>query len=123
MEVPTELYTTSSLFTLGGSVSAVWIVMSVLSNVFGPQKIKKLKKLLGLILSVGIAILGAAFLEEQTFLTWVVAVFNGLLIYMTAFGINAGVSGRPVKEEAPKPVTRGLRGAGKKAVTIFRNKW
>ena len=123
MEVPKELYTTSTLFTLGGSVSAVWIITSVIDHLIGSQKIQKLKKWIGFILSLGLALLGATLIKERTVLTWVVAAVNGFIIYLTAVGINAVVSGKPVKEETRKLTTRGLRGAGRKAQAIFRKRW
>lgn len=123
MEVPKELYTISTLFTLGGSASAVWIITSVINHLIGSQKIQKLKKCFGFILSLGFALLGATLIKERILLTWVVAVVNGFLIYLTAVGINAVVSGKPVKEETRKLTTRGPRSAGRKAQAIFRKRW
>jgi hypothetical protein len=123
MEVPTELYTTSTLFTLGGSAAAVWIITSVINHLIGSDRIQKFKKWIGFILSLGLAILGATLIEERTVLIWVVAVVNGFLVFLTAAGLNALAAGKPEKEKTRRPVTRGIRGAGSKALSIFSQRW
>lgn len=123
MEVPKDLYTISTLFTLGGSASAVWIITSVIGYLTGSQNIKKVKKWIGLILSLAFALLGATLIEEQTVLTWVVAVVNGFLVFLTAVGINTVVGGRPVIAETPQPPTRDAGGAERKTLRGFRERW
>lgn len=123
MEFPKELYTTSTLFTLGGSASAVWIITSVIGYLAGSQKIQNLKKWIGLILSFAFALLGATLIEERTVLTWVVAVVNGFLVYLTAVGINTVVAGRTVIAETRETPTREAGGAERKKLRSFRERW
>jgi thiol:disulfide interchange protein len=113
MEIPKEFYTTATLYTLTGSATAVWIITSVIGYVIELKDGKKLKKWLGLILSLALALIGASQLPDRTSGTWVVAVVNGFLIYLTAVGANTivGQGGEippgggppaPVRETAAK---------------------
>lgn len=92
MEIPKEFYTAGTLYTLTGSSTAVWIITSVIGYVLEPKDSKKLKKWLGLALSLVLALLGASQLMERSATTWVVAVINGFLIYLTAVGANTIVA-------------------------------
>jgi len=99
MEFPKEFFTTNTLFTLSGSSVAVWIITSVIGDLMGINQ--KFKKWIGLILSLILALLGVTLLEDRPWLTWLVAVVNGFLIYLTAVGVNTVAS--------PPTDSRGLR--------------
>jgi uncharacterized membrane protein YfcA len=94
MVVPDQLYTVNSLLTLGGSATAVWVITSVIGYLFNNlnnKNIQTLQKWLGFALSLVFALLGAFLLkpEERTVFTWIVAIVNGFLIYLTAIGESA----------------------------------
>lgn len=117
MEMPKDFYTVSTLFSLTGSATAVWIITGVVGYLLEPKDSKKLKKWLGLVLSMVLALLGATLVAEQTALTWVVAVINGFLIYLTAVGANT-IVGRAARGEEvdsfwrpPDTSGRGERGS------------
>jgi uncharacterized membrane protein YqgA involved in biofilm formation len=116
MAIPQDFYTTATLFSLSGSASAVWIITSVIGYLLESKASKQFKRWFGFILSITISILGAAFVNEQQPLTWVVAVVNGFLIYTSAIGANtitekaATVGGqrkRPVRETSADKAKRG----------------
>ena len=88
MEIPTELYTIDSLFSLTGSATAVWIITSVAGYLLELKNSVKIKKWLGFALSMLFALLGATLVQEKSFLIWIVAVVNGFVIYFTAVGAN-----------------------------------
>lgn len=119
MDIPKEFYTAATLFSLSGSATAVWIITSVIGYLLQPRDTKQIKKWLGLLLSLALALFGASQLAERTQLTWVVAVVNGFLIYLTAVGANAIVGqgdrpGQPFRET-------GAGGGG--ASGGFRERW
>ena len=123
MKLPEDFFTAATLFTLTGLATAVWIITSVIGYLFESQNIQKWKKWIGLILSLAFVILGASLLEEKNTLTWVVAVVNGFLVYLTAVGINTVVSERPARGETRKPVTRDIGVDEKKPRGRFRDRW
>lgn len=105
-----EFYTTSTLFTLGGTSMAVWVITSVFGDVFGEVLGRKMrvrvKKWLALALSLIFALIGASLTSNISVLTWVVAVVNGFLIYLTAIGLNAvTVHSAKRSGESPRPTS------------------
>ena len=88
MNIPQELYTVDSLLTLAGSSAAVFIITSVVGYLIGPKNSPLVKKWLGLVLALGLALLGITQVTNPTVGTWAVAVVNGFLIYLTAIGAN-----------------------------------
>lgn len=103
MGIPDDFYTVSSLFTLTGSSTAVWIITSVVGDLLGSKLKKKAKKWLGLALSIAFMLLAAIFVSEKTVLTWVVALVNAFLVYLTAVGINS-VTSQAKTRESGSPV-------------------
>jgi hypothetical protein len=99
-KIPDQLFTFASFNTLGGCAIIAWIVTSVLCGVFklsqGPT---------GLIVSIIVALAAVRVSTERRFEKYIVAVFNGFLIYLTVIG---GTSFTPyvnpkTPEEASKP--------------------
>jgi uncharacterized membrane protein len=116
MAIPQDFYTTATLFSLSGLASAVWIITSVIGYLLESKASRQFKKWFGLILSIALSISGATLVKEQQQLTWVVAVVNGFLIYITAIGANtitekAATAGgrrkRPVRETSADKAKRG----------------
>jgi uncharacterized membrane protein YqgA involved in biofilm formation len=88
MGLPNDFYTISSLFTLSGSSMAIWIITSVLGDLFKRRIKKETKKWIALALSFVFSLLGATLLTDRNLLVWVVAIVNGFFIYFTAIGLN-----------------------------------
>ena len=108
MHIPNDFYTPVTLFTLSGSSISVWIITSVLSDVFG-VKIRKFKKIIALILSIGLALLGASLTVNPDFVTWIVSLINGFLIYSTSVGINT-ITSKSVKRSSVQPTSGSFSG-------------
>jgi len=98
--IPDQLFTFASFGTLGSCAIIAWIVTSVLFGVFklplGPT---------GLIVAIIVAFVAVLVSPERRFEKYVVAVFNGFLIYLTIIG---GTSFTPyvnpkTQEEVSKP--------------------
>lgn len=106
MGTPNDFYTSTTLLSLTGSASAVWIITSVTGYILEPKDSRNLKKWLGLIISMILAFLGATQIQEQTLLTWVIAFFNGFLIYLTAVGANTVVGHEINSSESAQPPVR-----------------
>ncbi len=104
MIIPDNFYTAATLLTLGGSATAVWLITSVIGYLFEIKQSRKLKKWLGIVLSLALALAGATQVQDRALLNWIVAVVNGFLIYLTAVGANTIVSG--VAQEESKPPVR-----------------
>ncbi|SRR6266568_5384826 len=88
MKVPNDLYTVATLFTLTGSAAAVWAITSVIGYLLELKESRKVKKWLGLVLSLVLALIGASQVQTPNVLTWTIGVVNGFLIYLTAVGAN-----------------------------------
>jgi hypothetical protein len=84
LKIPDQLFTFASFSTLGGCVVIAWIVTSVLCSVFelssGPT---------GLIVAIIVALVAVLLSAERQFKNYVVAIFNGFLIYLTIVGGTA----------------------------------
>jgi hypothetical protein len=101
--VPTQLYTTRTMFTLGGSSAAVWLFSGVLALVFNVDPDKY--KWIGLSVALVISFVGAMRFKRMNIQFATITFFNGLLIYVTAVGIdsiNQGISRNKGKEEVSK---------------------
>jgi hypothetical protein len=85
--VPTELYTVKTMFTLGGGSAAVWIFTTILAWVFEVDTEKY--KWIGLCIALALSYIGALKLKNLSVQLVTVAFFNGLLIYITAVGIDS----------------------------------
>jgi hypothetical protein len=82
--VPTEFFTIKTFSTLGGSVLAAGVIATVISAVFHLDP-----KIVGLIVSVGVAYVGVFLAKRRKLADLVVAGFNGFLIYFTLIGATS----------------------------------
>jgi len=123
MQIPNDFYTVGTLFSLTGSATAVWIIISVIGYLLESKDSRKLKKWLGLILSLLLALLGATLVTEQSPLTWVVAVVNGFFIYFTAVGANTIVAQATNGGETAHPFVRETGASRKRARGNFTEPW
>ncbi|MGB8252387.1 MAG: hypothetical protein WCF08_04180 [Anaerolineaceae bacterium] len=96
-----DLFTLESLLSLQGSAAAAILVPNVLSSVIG-EKFKPYKKVLAFILAMLLAYLVAALAAETGWLKWILAFFNGCLVYASAVGLNESVN-------ATTPTKKGTR--------------
>jgi hypothetical protein len=85
--IQSELYTSKSLFTLGGSSAAVWLFTTVLSRVFGIDADHY--KWIGLLVALVLSYVGVLTLKRNDIRSLTIAFFNGLLIYVTTAGIDS----------------------------------
>lgn len=92
MEKLDELFTLQSLLSLQGAAVAALLVPNVLTYLVG-DVFKPYKKWVSFILAVGLAYLVAFLAPTQAWTKWIVAFFNGFLVFASAIGINEGVSG------------------------------
>jgi hypothetical protein len=106
MAVPTDIFTPETFFTLGGSALAIWLVTTVIASVAGSTSQPYLRWI-SLVLAEALALLAVWRTGNPDVIAWVVAVFNGLIIYLTAVGVN-NVTSRTAEDRGPK----GLQQAG-----------
>jgi len=88
MGLPNDFYTVSTLFTLSGSSTAIWIITSVFGDLFRSSLKKGAKKWIAFILSFAFSLLGATLVTERNLFVWVAAIVNGFFIYFTSIGLN-----------------------------------
>ncbi len=103
MELPSSLFTTQSLFSFGGAVIAAALVPNVIATVatLPPRTLR----LISLIVAMVLAFVMAYVAANADWTKWLVAFFNGLLIYLSALGANEtlsrGLGGAPTPPPQP----------------------
>jgi hypothetical protein len=80
-KLPKDFFTASMFGTLMGCVVVVWVVSNVLSGVFGIEP-----KFTGFVVSIVVAYVALFLSEEKAKVHYVIAFFNGCLIYATVVG-------------------------------------
>ncbi len=80
-KLPKDFFTTSMFGTLMGCVVVVWVVSNVISGVFGLEP-----KITGFVVSIVVAYVALSLSEEKAKVNYVIAFFNGCLIYATVVG-------------------------------------
>ncbi|MGB0789374.1 MAG: hypothetical protein ACPGQR_07535, partial [Marinirhabdus sp.] len=108
-----DFYRSSTFFTLGGASGAVWMVCLVIANLDPGSEFLTPKTFrfiaVGLSLAIAVMMLLRKKIKKKAE-HWMLAFFNGLLIFVNASGLNAISSkvsfenGAPVKE---KPLDNG----------------
>jgi hypothetical protein len=79
-----------SLLTLGGAAAAIGLVASVVAYL-APSLAPRLKWLI-LILALGLAVLRAYVQTPTDWQAYVVALFNGAILFLVSAGVNTTVS-------------------------------
>jgi hypothetical protein len=92
MEKLDELFTLESLLALQGAATAALLVPNVLAYLFG-EEFKPYKKWVSFVVAMGLAFLVAILAETDAWTKWIVASFNGLLIFASAIGLNEKIIG------------------------------
>ena len=117
MENLNDLFTWGSLVSLQGSSAAALLLPNVLSSVFGAG-IDKYKRYIAFAISMILPYIVAAMATDTGWVKWVVALFNGCLVYASAVGINQSLSGSSgatrgttAVPAAPSRTTRGMTAA------------
>lgn len=85
--IPGELFNKKTLFSLGGASLGVWLFTTVIGSVFNFDTSNY--KWLGLIVALVLSFGGAFSVVKWNFQQYVIVFFNGLLIYVTACGIDS----------------------------------
>ncbi len=81
------LFTLTSLLSLQGAAAASLLVPNVLTYLIGPP-FKPYEKWASFAIALVLALLTAFIASDANVLKWVVAVFNGFLIFASAIGVN-----------------------------------
>ena len=115
-----SFFTMESLMTLQGATAACLMVPNVVAYLIGPE-FDKYRKWVSLVVAFGIAFLTAYFAETPLWSKWVLAFFNGLLIFSSAVGINQMTWRVRVSREARQVSDFFLGGAAQK--TAFFKSW
>jgi hypothetical protein len=95
-----SLFTSQSLLSLQGASAATLLVTNVAGYLIGPV-FDVFKKWTSVVVALGLAYLVAHLAETQLWYKWIVAFFNGLLIFSSAAGINQMSSRPPTVELDP----------------------
>jgi hypothetical protein len=102
------LFTVASLVSLQGAAAACLLVPNVLGVLIGPQFSPRLRNWTAFVLAEGLAYLTAVIVNNGSWLHWVIACFNGFLIFSSAFGLDAaGAQITGASERRPEAVMRG----------------
>lgn len=86
MESWDSLFTPTSLLSLQGAAAAAVLVPNVVGHFIG-DKFDPYRKWTSLGVAIGLAYV-IAFMVDDGAIKWLVALFNGLLIFAAAMGIN-----------------------------------
>lgn len=81
------LFTLTSLLSLQGAAAASLLIPNVLTYLIGPN-FKRFEKWVSFGIAMFLALLTAFIASDTNMLKWVVAVFNGFLIFASAIGVN-----------------------------------
>ena len=99
MDLPNSLFSPTTLFTFAGAVTATVLLPNVLATLveLHPRILRLIALVVALVLSFVMAILS----ESTDPVKWLVAFFNGLLIYLSALGANETLSRGLRKPQPP----------------------
>ncbi len=102
MELPSSLFTTQTLFSFAGAVIATALVPNVIATIvtLPPRTLR----IIALVVAMALAFLMALMAADADWIKWVVAFFNGLLIYLSALGANETLS-RGLGQKPAPPIT------------------
>lgn len=82
-----SLFSGASLLSLQGAAAAALLVPNVLGNLIG-ARFDKWRKWTSLGIALALAYLAAFLAKDANAIKWVVALFNGFLIFASAMGLN-----------------------------------
>lgn len=101
------LFTITSLLSLQGSATAATLVPNVFMYLLG-DSFKPKAKWVSFLIAMALQFLVAYLVPKHDIVTWIIAFFNGLLVFASAVGINQGISsmGPPPSRSSDKPFFR-----------------
>ena len=82
-----SLYSVASLLTLQGAAAASLLVPNVLGMLIG-ETFDRYRKWTSFGVALVLAFVAAGLADEASWVKWVVAVFNGFLVFAAAMGVN-----------------------------------
>jgi len=86
-----SLFTVTSLLSLQGSATAALLVPNALKFLISSIPEWAIKWI-AFVISLGLSFLVAAIASDTSVVKWVLAFFNGFLVFMSAMGINQAAS-------------------------------
>ncbi len=100
MDNLSALFTMESLLSLQGSAAAALLVPAVLLYLIG-EGFKPVAKWVSFVIALGLSYLVAYLAADTGFLKWVLAFFNGFLVFASAVGINQGAAQQSLRSAPP----------------------
>lgn len=88
------LFTLSSLLSLQGAAAASLLVPNILTYLIGPS-FQSYEKWIAFAIAMLLALVTAWIATDTNILKWLVAIFNGFLIFASAAGVNEMATRRP----------------------------
>lgn len=82
-----DLFTFAALGTLTGATAATLLATNVIGGLIGPSG-DKARKWIALGIALALSYVTAAFADDAGPEKWIVAFFNGLVIFSAALGVN-----------------------------------
>lgn len=87
MQIPTDFFTLATLFTFTGAALAAWLVPYAFFVLIG-EKFRPYMKWVSFVVAVALMELAAVLNAEPGWVKYVIAAFNGLVIFLAAVGTN-----------------------------------
>jgi len=88
MQIPNDFFTATSLATFAGATLVIWVIISSLGMLIDNKGFQNNKKWVAFGLSIVLSFVAAALTSSQTAWTWVIAIPNGFLLFLTSMGTN-----------------------------------
>ncbi len=121
MDNLSALFTMESLLSLQGSAAAALLVPAVLLYLIG-EGFKPVAKWVSFVIALGLSYLVAALAADTGVLKWVLAFFNGFLVFASAVGINQGAAQQSLRSAPPVTPTGSPRSARNTPAAVPQSK-
>ena len=117
MQVPTDFFTLSSLLTFSGATVAAWLVPYAFFVLIG-EKFRPYMKWVAFVVALALMGLAAYISVETGWIKYVVAIVNGIVIFLAAVGANTMAANATMRVD-DTPIEPGtMRGEGEQDVSI-----
>lgn len=126
MDNLSALFTMDSLLSLQGSAAAALLVPAVLLYLIG-DGFRPFAKWVSFVIALGLSYLVAALAQDQSVFKWILAFFNGFLVFASAVGINqaaaqqGSLGATPVTPPGGPRSARSARPLDPKTKRLFEN--
>ncbi len=91
MTLPNEFFSGTSIVTLAGASTLVWVITSTVCNLFSNGDTAAIKKWVGFVLSLALGFAELLLNGSTSWVDWLLALANGCLIYLVSVGANTMV--------------------------------